>query len=92
MKAFLFGADVKAFKHTVDIGGRAIESAAARSAQNEWRKKGPVGKLHNLVVYIRSSTPRREVWRRKRVDNADIDSKSTCAGSGDKVDWCQDRS
>lgn len=78
----MFGADVDAFKQVAEIGGQAMESAAACAAQLEWRKRGPVGKLHNLVVYIRSSTPRREAWRRKRVDNADIDGKSACCGGG----------
>ena len=72
-KAFLFGSDVDAFEQVAgDDSGQVIESAAARSAQAEWRRKGPVGKLHNLVVYIRSSTLRREAWKRKRVENDEI--------------------
>lgn len=74
-RAFLFGANVDAFEQVADTGAVAIESAAARSAQVEWRKKGAVGKLHNLVIYIRSSSLRREAWKRKRVDSAEIDGE-----------------
>lgn len=57
----MFGADINAFKQVAETSGQAIELTAARTAQIEWQKRGPVSKLHNLVMYIRLSTPRREV-------------------------------
>ena len=35
-----------------------------------WRKKGPVGKLHNLIIFIRGSTQRKELF--KNVSNATV--------------------
>ena len=75
-KAFLFGNDVEAFEAVADTDNFALESVAAQKAQDEWRKKGPVGKVHNIVIYIRSSTLRREAYRGMRVGDDDIDGKS----------------
>ena len=40
-------------------------------AREEWRKKGAVGKLHNIVVFIRASVQRQEEFRRTTVDGRD---------------------
>ena len=36
---------------------------------------GPVGKVHNIVGYVRRSIGRREQFKRCRVGDQDIDSK-----------------
>ncbi|OWT42269.1 reverse transcriptase [Pochonia chlamydosporia 170] len=49
-KALLFGHNVEAFEE--QLSGAAALSEAEHTL---WRRKGPVGKLHNLVVDIRRS-------------------------------------
>ncbi|KAH8715445.1 putative AC9 transposase [Beauveria bassiana] len=49
-KALLFGHNVEAFEE--QLSGAAPLSEAEHSL---WRRKGPVGKLHNLVVDVRRS-------------------------------------
>ena len=50
VKAILFGKDVDAFE------GRLGHGDVSVTTEHElWRKKGPVGKLQNLVVAIRRS-------------------------------------
>jgi hypothetical protein len=49
-KALLFGHNVEAFEE--QLSGEAALSEADHSL---WRRKGPVGKLHNLVVDVRRS-------------------------------------
>jgi hypothetical protein len=56
-QAFLFGTDAESFE---------IEVLTKRELKHEvselklWRKKGPIGKLHNTVRFIRRSPQRRE--------------------------------
>jgi hypothetical protein len=49
-KALLFG-------HNVEVFGEQLSGAPALSEAEHalWRRKGPVGKLHNLVVEVRRS-------------------------------------
>ncbi|GKU08409.1 unnamed protein product [Fusarium langsethiae] len=49
-KALLFGQNVEAFEE--QLSGAAALSEAEHAL---WRRKGPVGKLHNLVVEVRRS-------------------------------------
>ena len=65
-KAVLFGKHVRAFEAIVDIANDAIpnDSPAMRNAQNDWRAKGPIGKAHNIVLFIRCSPQRRETFKR----------------------------
>ena len=56
-KAFVFGTDADAFEMEAD-GLRALADEAKEL--NLWRKKGPVGKLHNVIKFIRRSPQRRE--------------------------------
>lgn len=75
-KAFLFGKDTEAFEtitESVD-DSTPMDSVAMREAQAAWQTKGPIGKLHNTVVFIRSSTQRREAFLRVVVGD-DSDSK-----------------
>jgi hypothetical protein len=72
-KAYLFGEDVDAFEYAVETGNQSAASERLRAAQREWRKKGPIGKLLNLMVFIRASPPRRESFKRKMTGDARID-------------------
>lgn len=58
--AYLWGNDPESFEAEV-----LVNSVLAREQAEllSWRKKGPVGKLHNLVVFIRRSPQRRETWQ-----------------------------
>ena len=70
-KAFIFGKQVEAFEAVVNGVDDTTpwDSQAMRNAQTEWRKKGPLGKIHNIVVFIRISTIRKEALRRITVDD-----------------------
>ncbi len=47
VKALLFGHDAEAFETEID--GEPVLDAAQHEI---WRKKGPIGKLHNLIHWI----------------------------------------
>ena len=47
----------------------------ARKAQHAWQSKGAIGKLHNIVVFIRKSVQRREAFKRINFGDDKIDSK-----------------
>lgn len=54
-KAFLFGTEYDAFE-------RDVENVVYRDLVKElklWRKRGPVGKLHNIIIFITRSPQRR---------------------------------
>lgn len=59
-KAFLFGTDADAFE-LEDEANTTLEREQERL--KAWRKKGPVGKLHNIIVFIRASTQRKELFK-----------------------------
>ena len=77
-KAFLFGTDVEAFENVVKQIDEDTEfdSKVMKNAQAAWRKKGVVGRFHNLTVFVRSSPQRREAFKRCVVGDEKIDSKS----------------
>ena len=56
-KAFIFDKNVAAFEAVIDAVNDATpqDSPAMRVTQNEWRKRGALEKLHNVVVFIRVS-------------------------------------
>jgi hypothetical protein len=65
-RAFLYGEDFKAFEaesQVFDLLGRREDNL------RHWRKKGPVGKLHNVVKFIRSSPQRCELFKRISREN-----------------------
>jgi hypothetical protein len=77
-KAFLFGTDADAFELEDEANAtpeRAQEQLKA------WRKKGPVGKLHNIVVFIRASTQRKELF--KNISLASIEEIDGMLVNGD---------
>ena len=76
VKAFLFGKDSEAFEAIAELvdDSTPMDSPIMREAQAAWHKKGLVGKLHNVVVFVRSSTLRREAFLRVVVGD-DSDGK-----------------
>ncbi|EWZ78023.1 hypothetical protein FOWG_17644 [Fusarium oxysporum f. sp. lycopersici MN25] len=60
-RTFLFGKDAESFELESDINGlRGLQEQDLRHL----RSKGPIGKLHNIVKFIRSSPRRREYFKR----------------------------
>ena len=55
-KSFFFGANSDIFEKEIDRAQLEEEQVE----RDLWRKRGPVGKLHNVVQYIRDSPQRRE--------------------------------
>lgn len=70
-KAFLFAEDKDSFEN-VEIHS-SVPMTALEAEMAFWRNKGPLGKLHNLVVYIRKTPQRREAfqacYKTAKVDN-----------------------
>ncbi|RKK66485.1 hypothetical protein BFJ68_g18588, partial [Fusarium oxysporum] len=65
-RAFLYGEDFESFEaesQVFDLLGRRVDDL------RHWRKKGPVGKLHNVVKFIRSSPQRCELFKRISREN-----------------------
>jgi len=58
-KAFLYGTDTDAFEKEL---GNAKEVSDLNKELNIWRKRGPVGKLHNVVMFICRTPQRREFF------------------------------
>lgn len=56
-KAFLYGNDYAAFEQDIE---RSQGSSDQLKELNLWRTRGPIGKLHNIVVFICRSPQRRE--------------------------------
>jgi hypothetical protein len=65
-KAFIFGTDVEVFETTVDAVNdlTPMDSRVMRDAQDAWRQRGPIGKVHNIVTFIRSSPQRKEAFKK----------------------------
>ncbi|KAF5261576.1 hypothetical protein FOXYS1_7734 [Fusarium oxysporum] len=65
-RAFLYGEDFEAFEaesQVFNFLGRYEDDL------RHWRKKGPVGKLHNVVKFIRSSPQRSELFKKISREN-----------------------
>jgi hypothetical protein len=60
-KAFLFGKNADAFEDSTDT---ARKNGHLDVLREEWRKQGPMGKLHNTVKFIRYTPQRREIFKR----------------------------
>lgn len=56
-KAFLYGKDFDAFEKDVE---NVRENSELLKELDVWRKRGPVGKLHNVIVFICRSPQRRQ--------------------------------
>ena len=66
-KAFILGSDVEAFEDRVTLaaesdGRLGQEELNLAKEQEEWRLRGPVGKYHNIVVFIRATSQRRQAF------------------------------
>jgi hypothetical protein len=60
----LFGQGVESFE-------KELENITAESVKlASWRKRGPIGKLHNLIKYICYSTQRRDAFKKIQEDAA----------------------
>jgi hypothetical protein len=51
-KAFLFGEEAEAFELEVDS---YVQLQQEEKELRAWRKLGPIGKLHNVITYIRKT-------------------------------------
>jgi hypothetical protein len=53
----LFGTDVESFEYELEhaVMAEAVELAT-------WRRKGPIGKLHNIIRYILHSSERQDAF------------------------------
>ena len=77
VKVFLFSNSVEVFKTVtegVDETSVDLDSETMKKAQAAWRDKGVIGKLHNIIVYIRSSPQRREAFKRVVLGDDETDS------------------
>jgi hypothetical protein len=68
-KAFILGSDVEAFEDQVAVtmegdGRLGMSELDLVREQAKWRSRGPVGKFHNIVVYIRATPQRRQAFAR----------------------------
>jgi len=60
-KAFLFGHNPDAFELEIEnLEKLKLEIRHERELLTQWRKRGSVGKLHNIVVWIRRTPQRRD--------------------------------
>uniref|UniRef100_A0A0C4BKZ8 AC transposase n=1 Tax=Fusarium oxysporum (strain Fo5176) TaxID=660025 RepID=A0A0C4BKZ8_FUSOF len=60
-RAFLFGKDAESFELESDINGMR---GLVEQDLDHWHTKGPIGKLRNIVKFIRSSPQRSEQFKR----------------------------
>ncbi|OLL23796.1 putative AC transposase [Neolecta irregularis DAH-3] len=66
--AFLFATDKTSVKAAMEYTKNLAldeqsEKKPKEETANEWRKMGPLGQLHNLIVHIRSSTQRYNTFK-----------------------------
>jgi hypothetical protein len=59
-KAFLFGTEYDAFEKDIES---TKEKSELLQELKLWRRRGPVGRLHNIITYICRSPQRREKFR-----------------------------
>lgn len=62
VKAFFWGTDVEAFE--CELLGYQEQDASLAEVQ-QWRKRGPMGKLHNICVWICRTPQRRDSFEQK---------------------------
>ena len=81
-KSFIYGRDYESFIAQVEevVVLTARDQAAATREMNHWRKRGPFGKFHNVVKYIRASPQRRQ--RLERYVRAIADKNGVGRGGG----------
>ena len=69
-KAFLFGDHPDSFELAADQLELLDDQ---EDALNHWRRKGPVGKLHNIVKFIRASPQRIEAFKKVEFEGEEAD-------------------
>jgi len=75
-KAFLYKTKADAFiEEARRLENEEFDLVALQTAQQVWRKQGPLGKLHNLVVFVRSSATRQEEFAAIKIGDAIVDGK-----------------
>ncbi|TQW01723.1 NYN domain-containing protein [Cordyceps javanica] len=68
-RAFLYGEDFEAF----EAESQVLELLSRQEEDlRHWRSKGPVGKLHNIVRFIRSSPQRSELFKQVARENDEV--------------------
>lgn len=73
---FILGQDGEAFEFAIAGAARArFDKPAMEKAQELWRRKGSIGKLHNVVAYIRGSAQCTEAFRKISVEDSNVDGK-----------------
>jgi hypothetical protein len=79
-KAFLFGGDQECFEDIEISYSQPITTLEAEIAF--WRNKGVLGKLHNLIVFIRKTPQRREKffdqYKAAKVIDIEFEGKILC--------------
>ena len=63
VSAFLFGKNPVAEAQAE--GNHEPRIGPSTAELNTWRKMGPLGKLHNIIIYITASTPRTQAFLRQ---------------------------
>jgi len=83
-KAILYGCDIDCVEEalsTDDYSGTVSEFEAVtrghdgQAALQAWRRKGPIGKLHNLVIHALSSPARIEFFKSKQREASDDEER-----------------
>jgi hypothetical protein len=60
--SLLFGEDPEAFEESL------VTVTAEEVELRNWRQRGPISKLHNLIRYINHSTNRRDAFKQCQLD------------------------
>jgi hypothetical protein len=77
VKAFLYGKNTESFEVEIsDLDLKKLEEKHYLELLAAWRKKGPVGKLHNIVIWIRRTPQRRQIFKSIEIKEG-ISSSST---------------
>ena len=63
-QAFILGKDCEVFSINAEAAEVAanVDSSRLSTLQRIWRDKGPIGKYHNIVAFIRASPQRRQAF------------------------------
>jgi hypothetical protein len=63
-QAFILGKDCEVFSINAEAAERTVnvDSSRLSDLQRIWRAKGPIGKFHNVVTFIRATPQRRQLF------------------------------
>jgi hypothetical protein len=63
-QAFILGKDCEVFSIDAEAAERTVnvDSSRLSDLQRIWRAKGPIGKFHNVVTFIRATPQRRQLF------------------------------